>query len=158
MFADASARSEDNTTRMKHFFVVVLIAILSVGFEPAIARDFYIGKTYRVTGIWSGNELQAERIQLREDESDPTRGQIIGFISAVDTKARVVSMGPLAIEWDDQTQFKGVSAGKLAPGAALRVSVVSRGEKRLLATSFQPPSGNVPKETVQATGCGGTGG
>ncbi len=152
MFADASARCEDNTTRMKHFFVVVLIAILSVGFEPAMARDFYTGKTYRVTGIWSGNELLAERIQLRETESDPTRGQIIGFISAVDTKARIVSIGPLAIEWDDQTQFKGVSAGKFASGAALRVSVVSRGEGRLLATSFQPPSGNVPKETVQLTG------
>ena len=136
---------------MKHFFVVVLIAILSVGFKPAMARDFYTGKTYRVTGVWSGSELLVERIQLREAESDPNRGQIVGFISAVDTKARVVSVGPLAIEWDDQTQFKGVSAGKLAPGAALRVSVISRDGKRLLATSFQPPSGNVSKETVQVT-------
>ena len=59
---------------MKHFFVVLLIAILSIGFEPAMARDFYVGKTYRVTGIWSGNELLVERIQLREAESDPTRG------------------------------------------------------------------------------------
>jgi alginate production protein len=137
---------------MKKFTSVFLSTILCLCFAPALARDFYTGKNFRVTGVWSGNELRAERVQLREPATDPKRGQIVAYISAVDVNARTLKTGPLTIEWNEQTQFKGLTAAKLAVGVAVRLSVETRGEARLLATSVQPPSSPLPKDTVQLTG------
>ena len=136
---------------MTRFVRRLLMLVLSIGSAPAIAGDFYTGKTYRVTGRWSGNALQAERIQLRDAQADPKSGQIAGSINAIDAAARVVIIGPLAIEWDDQTQFKDISVAKLGVGMPVRIAVVSRGD-RLVATSFQPSSTNITKDTVQVTG------
>ncbi len=137
---------------MKKIVSVFLATILCLCFGPALARDFYTGKNFRVTGVWSGNELRAERVQLREPATDPKRGQIVASISALDVKARTLKSGPLIIEWDDQTEFKGLTAAKLAVGVPVRLSVATLGGTRLLATSVQQPSSPLSKDTVQLTG------
>ena len=149
MFADARTH-QLRKIQMKKILQTLLgvTALLFCGI--ATARDFYVGKTFRVTGVWSGAELRAERIQLRESESDPKRGQIVAYISALDVRARALKIGPLTIEWDDITQFKGISPDKLTVGSPIRVSIVVAANARLLATSFQP-AGSVPKDTVQIT-------
>ncbi len=137
---------------MKKITLVFLVTFfLCFRFGPASARDFYTGKTFRVTGIWSGGEFRANRVQLREPESDPKRGQIIARIGTVDIKTRTLTIGPLVVEWDDQTQFKGITGAKLAVGAPIRISVIARGDKRLLASSFQQPTTPLSRDTVQLT-------
>lgn len=130
--------------------LLVVLGLLNLG--TAFARDSYLDKTLRATGSWFGNEMRAERLQLREVESDPKRGQIVAYIDAFDLKARTIKLGPLTVAWDDQTQFKGVSTTDLAVGLPIRVTVTAISKSRLLATSLQPPSSTIAKGSIQITG------
>ena len=149
MFADARSHQLRKIQMKKVLQTLLAVSVLFYG-GIAAARDFYTGKTFRVTGVWSGEALRAERIQLRDVESDPKRGQIVAFISAVDVKARTLTVGPLTVAWDDKTQFKGMSPDKLTAGSPIRVSVAMTTNAKLLATSCQP-AGSIAKDTVQIT-------
>lgn len=135
----------------KHFgrFIAVLV---SLNFGGTFAEDFYSGKTFRASGRWSGSELQVERVQLREVESDAKRGQLVAYIDALDHKTRTLTFGPLTLEWDDTTLFKNIKPEQLAVGLPLRVTVTAISKLRLLATSIQPPIGTIAKGTTQITG------
>lgn len=135
----------------KRFAFTLLTVVLCFYLDPVWAYDFYTGKTFRVTGTWSGSVLHAERVQLRDSQPDSKAGRIVATIGAVDTNARTLKVGTLAVEWNDQTRFKDVTAADLAVGSPIRISVLVRGAAPLLATSFQQPSDPVPKDTAELT-------
>lgn len=109
----------------------------------------YTGEAFRVTGEWSGDRIEATRLQLR-DKDDPAKGQISGRIEELDPAARRLRVGPVTVNWRDTTEFREMSAQQLAVGLHLRLSVRQEGSE-LTALSMQPMA-PLPAGTLQIAG------
>lgn len=55
----------------------------------------------------AGGGLHALRIEINDEKDESP--EICGVVTAVDTAARTFRIGPVAIEWNAQTQFKDLS-------------------------------------------------
>lgn len=110
----------------------------------------YAGETFRVTGTWSGQAITSQRLQLREPEADPSKGQISGHIQSLDVAQRRFAIGPMQVRWREATTFRDIAAEKLAIGLTVRVS--GRMENNELVASTIQPSTAMPAGTVQLTG------
>lgn len=118
-----------------------------------LAQDAYTGKTFRIVGTWNGTNVETSRIQLRDADQDVRRAQLIGAIDAVDVAGRWLRIGPLKIDWNDKTEFKGLSKTELKPASVVRVTGRKHGQGRWLASSVQPNvSAAWPAGQLQITG------
>jgi alginate production protein len=133
--------------------IIVLLLLQSFLGSFAYARDDYTGKTFRVTGTWNGAQLEAARIQLREAEQEAGRAQLSGAIESLDAAGRSLRIGPLSIDWNDKTEFKGLALKDLKIGTLVRATGRRVGPGRWLASSIQPSSERVwPKGQLQLNG------
>lgn len=117
----------------------LMAAVSMVIFKPGLSADLYAGKTFRITGTWSGKALRANRIQLREPDRDVNRGQITGPLEQIDLTRKTMTIGPLTVAWSEKTEFKELNAAALKVGRSVRVTTRLEGDQ-LSATSVQPVS------------------
>jgi hypothetical protein len=119
----------------------------------ALAQDVYTGKAFRILGIWNGGYVETSRIQLRDADPDVRRGQLIGAVDAVDVASRSLRIGPLNIDWNEKTEFKGMAKTDLKPAAVVRVTGRKLAQGRWLASSVQATvTPTWPAGQVQITG------
>jgi alginate production protein len=135
---------------MRSLCLCLAVALLTMASDTGFAADLYSGKTFRITGTWTGQALKANRIQLREQENELNRGQITGPLETIDTTSKALSIGPFAVGWSEETEFKQTSAGALKVGDTIRVTARLEGD-RLNATVIQLAS-TLSAGEIQLTG------
>jgi len=116
----------------------------------ASAADRYDGETFRVTGAWADGILRANRIQLREQDSD--KAQVAGVVSTSDIARQTLRIGPVEVHWSSATQLEGMSGSDLAPGRVVRVSGKMDVAGALRATRIETPDSVWLADEVQLTG------
>ncbi|HZR02025.1 MAG TPA: alginate export family protein [Burkholderiales bacterium] len=131
----------------------LLLAVLLISATSATAADDYLGKTFRVIGVWSQGVLRTHRIQLREPEEDAQRGQVLGRITDIEKTARKLHVGPVEVSWADDQAIEQDALAKLAVGDTVRASGRIVGPGALRATSVEPrPTAGWPIRDIQLTG------
>lgn len=133
-------------------FVLLAAIAAALGPLPSTA-DPYVGKTFRVTGPNRDGSVRMERIQWRDTEADPHRGQVVGRVVFHDESGSALRVGPLEVTWEPGTEWRGVTSGSLRPGDLVKVTGRAIEPGRLLARVIEPgPEGPWPAAAVQLTG------
>ena len=98
-----------------YFFFLWFITVVLVH------ADDLVGKRLKLTGKWTGESLEVSEIQKRDSNKDPEIGQVQGPLESVDLDNRSFYIGPLHIEWDDDTEFVETSQDSLKNDQVLKV-------------------------------------
>lgn len=109
----------------------------------------YAGEAFRITGRWSGTQIEATRLQLRERD-DTAKGQVSGRIESLDRQAHRFRIGPVVVRWSDATTLRDMNAEQLVDGLSVRASGKLDGAE-LMATGIQRVAA-LPAGTLQLAG------
>lgn len=132
--------------------LALLAFALDVFARDAIVGD-YLGRTFRVTGVWSAPDFTVHRVQLRERDEDPAKAQIIGRLSAIDREAKRLRIGPLEVDWDAGTAVDAREFGALKADDVVRISGRVSDAGRIAATTIEArPTSGWPVGDIQITG------
>ena len=134
---------------MKRRRTLIAAAALFLHCGAASAADRYVGETFRVTGTWTEGGFRANRIQLREHDSD--KAQVAGVVSSADAARQTLRIGPVAVQWSSATKLDGISGSDLAKGRAVRVSGKMDDAGVLRATRIEKPESAWVADEVQLT-------
>ncbi len=133
---------------------LLLLAILAPGAMPAVGSELgagaWVQRTFRATGRWDGEVLQAESMQLRESYDEVERLQVSARIEAADARRRRFRLGPVRVEWTEATRLERLEPGQLVDGRAVRVSGRVNRQGALVASSIRPTENEGP-EALQVT-------
>jgi len=134
---------------MKYLLLPLATALACLFAISASADPRYVGETFRVTGTLDAGAFLAQRIQLREQDSD--KAQVAGAASEVDAGARALRIGPVRVVWSAATRFEDIEEGAIADGRVLRASGKMDADGVLRATRIDVPSSNWVVGTFQLT-------
>lgn len=133
--------------------LALLVITLDVRAGEEASVGDYLGKTFRVTGVWSAPTFTVHRMQLREREDDPTKAQIIGRVSAIDRAAKRLRIGPLEIAWATDGAIDARRLAALQVGDVVRVAGRVAAAGGIVASTIEPrPTSGWPVDDIQLTG------
>jgi alginate production protein len=139
---------------MKALARVMLLAAVLSGASPASASELgasaWVQRTFRATGRWDGEVLQAESIQLRESYDEVERLQVSGRVTAQDARRRRFRLGPVRVEWAESTRLERLEPAQIVDGRAVRVSGRINRQGTLVASSIRPAD-NGRADALQVT-------
>ena len=118
----------------------VLLALILLVSKGTTETQELLGQQLRLTGQWTEDRFKANRVRLWETEADPRRGRVAGEIATVNADTRTLRIGPILVEWNNDTEFEGISLGNLVPGGVIEVSGQLTEPAHLLAKSIEPGS------------------
>lgn len=133
--------------------LALLVVTLDVPARADAGSGDYLGKTFRVTGVWTAPAFTVHRIQLRERDDDPTKAQIIGRVSAIDREAKRLRIGPLDVAWLADSAIDARELAALKAGDVVRVSGRVAEAGGIVASTIEPrPTSGWPADDIQITG------
>ena len=130
---------------------ILALAVVVLASGPVSAASLN-GQRLKVTGIWNGTEIAAHRFQMRDAQKNPATGQITGHIGDLDFDSRSLSIGPLTINWDEATEFEGLSSSELSSGHVVTAKVRTVGAGKLKARSIEAESEDIEDDEIQILG------
>ncbi len=109
---------------MKHLarvISIILITLISLTYGVISHAQNLLGQQVGFVGNWNDDYLEVKELEREDLEIDPSWGKVEGWIDEVDNRSRTLRIGPIFIEWNDLTEFKGISRDDLAPKQAIEV-------------------------------------
>src|SRR2546425_8651545 len=118
----------------------VFFALLLLVSKGTTQAEELVGQPLRLTGQWTEDRIKATRVRSWKTEGDPRRGRVAGQIDIVNADTRTLRIGPILVEWNEATQFEGISLQDLVPGRSIEASGQLAGPALLIAKSIEAES------------------
>ena len=122
----------------------MLLALILFVSRGITQTEELVGQQLKLDGQWTEDRFKAARVRPWDIKEDPQRGRVAGQIDTVNADTRTLRIGPILVEWNEATEFEGLSVRDLAPGRVIKVSGQLAGPAHLIAKSiedeFLPPN------------------
>ena len=122
----------------------MLFALLFLLSKGTTCAQELVGQQLKLDGQWTEDRFKAARVRPWDIKEDPQRGRVAGQIDTVNADTHTLCIGPILVEWNEATEFEGLSVRDLAPGRVIKVSGQLAGPAHLIAKSiedeFLPPN------------------
>ena len=138
-----------NCKKFKIVFFYAMIIFIGAGDAHA---DNYLGKRLKLTGVWTGEQMRVERVQERDTSKDPQTGIVEGRVDHINLQSRELLIGPLAIEWNEATQFEGLAPTELHHAQFLEVKGRITEKGSILAKQIELKEDLEDSQTIQILG------
>jgi len=125
---------------------------LGLLWAPSALALSYVDQRFKVTGYWTGAEVVALRVQVKDASKDPRKGQVNGALTHVDAAAHVLGIGPITVDWSDSTDFEDLRPGDLQVGKSIKVVGRITAPGRMKAASFALGPRSLNRGTIQLIG------
>lgn len=119
--------------------------------KAALARSD-METQYEVTGVWSGEMFRVTAVEIEEAGGNPEVFEVSGRITALDPKKKIMTIGPVTVQWSDSTVFEDLSPEALQVATSVEAEGRTLAPGRMLAALLKPAPALPQVDSVQLVG------